>query len=278
MTTRPSIPKPPAEDFLDRWSVPAALTLAIYSALSGGLYGVNEYYGDEGNRPAPVVEMDFYEPPPPQPVKLEPEPEPPQPEPEPEPDPAPKIAKIAEVTREPITEPRAAPTDTPPVLDEPAPGDNVNDDDLAPRRVYRLPDQGAGGTIPVARGRTTGSSRGVEGGTGTNTGGGGDAESKGTGVAKTVSITALKRKPIPKGGQDFSKLKQPIDEEVVIKVRVLVDATGKVAQATLVKKSGRDLDDIALELARDLLFEPALGQDDEPVATQIVWTFRFTPG
>jgi TonB family protein len=60
-------------------------------------------------------------------------------------------------------------------------------------------------------------------------------------------------------------------------VRLVVDATGKVAQAKLLGKGlGHGLDELALARARAIEFVPAKDSDDQPVASVVVWTFTFT--
>ncbi|MBE7454414.1 MAG: TonB family protein [Kofleriaceae bacterium] len=61
-----------------------------------------------------------------------------------------------------------------------------------------------------------------------------------------------------------------------IRVRLLVDATGKVTQARLLGGLGHGLDELALARARAIEFEPALDSDDRPVASVVIWTFTFT--
>ena len=52
--------------------------------------------------------------------------------------------------------------------------------------------------------------------------------------------------------------------------------TGKVTKATLIKKLGHGLDELALKRARALTFTPAKDDADRPVASIVVWEFTFT--
>lgn len=274
----------------DSWLIALAAAAAVHGVMGGGLYAAGKWADREPDKEREVVEMEFIDLPPP-PPEVEPEPPPPLP-PEPEPEPEPETPPPPP-PREPVKEVKTPPpqkvTTAPPppagaTTDEPpAPGENVNDDDMAPKRVYRLPDSTPGGGIEVPRGITTGSPRGVKGGTGTNTGGGGPPDSTGTGVARPVSVAAIKTRAKPKGNYDFVGDYEDYPAEAkrngiegVVKVKLVVDETGKVTSATVVKKLGHGLDERALELAKNIEFEPALDTADRPVTSIVIWTFRFT--
>ena len=57
---------------------------------------------------------------------------------------------------------------------------------------------------------------------------------------------------------------------------VLVDDQGKVKSAILLNKLGHGLDELALDRARKIEFEPAKDTDDKPVSSVVVWTFNMT--
>ncbi len=182
-----------------------------------------------------------------------------------------------------MTERPPAPAEaTPPP--EPAPGP-VTDTDTAP--VWVMPDQGPGGTIPVALGNPTSRKPGP-GGTGKSRGGGGPPESHGTAVAKPrpVSIASIKKRPMPIGDTDFVDAHKDYPPEAkrlgiegTIKVRLVVDDKGAVTQRKLLTRLGYGLDELALKLAARLQFSPAIDTDDKPVSAVVVWTFHFTlPG
>jgi periplasmic protein TonB len=274
---------PAAESARDRWAVPVALTCAIYAAIAMLLAGISRWQEPRLRRDA-LIELDVVDRPP-LPVEPDPDPEP-APEPAPEP-PPPQPALPPPPPRNVLKAmpPKAEPSPVPPPPEdvpdeEPAAAEpNTNNDLPASSRVFRLPSSGPDGTMPVARGQTTGRAGGVPGGRGTNTGGGGDVRA-GQGV-KPVSLSALKRMPRPIGRQDYLNTQYPEEArrlriEGQVKVRLVIDAQGRVQQTALVQKLGHGLDQQALTFARRLRFEPALDQNDQPVPTAIVWTFTFT--
>jgi TonB family protein len=218
----------------------------------------------------------------PEPAETPPEPETlPQPEKAPEPEPAPPEEKppppAPAKEKAPAPEPKAAaepPPAAPGPTGEPAPGwavDTPNAD-----QPYQI------GDVPVGQARApTGRGRGGTGG-GTGTGGGGE-EPAATGGDGTVSVAAIKTMPQPIGDTDFVDATRdyPSDArrlgvEGQVKVRLKVDATGKVAARSLVTRLGHGLDELALKLATRLRFKPAIDTSDRPVPATVVWTFTFT--
>jgi protein TonB len=97
-----------------------------------------------------------------------------------------------------------------------------------------------------------------------------------------VSIATIKTPAKPRGDYGFDAAKdyppaakqQGIEGQ--IKVRLLVDAQGKVAERRLLNKLGHGLDELALARAARFEFEPARDTDDRPVASTVIWTFTFT--
>jgi protein TonB len=74
----------------------------------------------------------------------------------------------------------------------------------------------------------------------------------------------------------YPKLAKEAGAEGAVWVEVLVDRTGRVARARIVRsEAGRILEEAALAAARDYLFRPAL-QQGHPVPAMVVIPFRFT--
>jgi periplasmic protein TonB len=190
---------------------------------------------------APPVLAPAVEPPPPRPARTQ---------------------RAAATTASPATE------TSPPVTDEPAGG----------TPVLTLPDLGeATRGVAVAPGPRGGASRGTGGaggGTGTGTGtGSGDAP---------VSVASIKTRAMPRKGYDYVGLGRDYPAEArrrgiegAIRVRLVVDARGKVAEARLLNRLGHGLDELALAHARQIEFHPARDTADQPVASVVVWTVNF---
>ena len=163
------------------------------------------------------------------------------------------------------------PTNAPPVPttnEPPTPGGGDE--------AYKLPEGPTGGiAIPVARGHGTG---GTGGGTG---GGSGVAQGSGSAPAP-VSIAAIKKKAMPRGdysyfgaGADYPPEARQLGIEGTIRVRLVVDATGKVVAKKLLNTLGHGLDELALQRAAEIQFDPALDDHDRAVSSVVVWTFDF---
>lgn len=255
----------------DPRAIAALITLALHAWLGLGLYLAGELI--DRNDPGPVpIEVEIIEPPPkPKPRIEPPRIEPPKVEPEKLPEPPrepPKRVAVKQPAARPVAEPKV----------EPAPGPDTNQDTPAP--VVTLPDIGPGGIggVPVAVGRPTTRKVGT-GGTGTNTGGGGADDAKGT-EPVPVSIAAIKRRARPLNPDlDTSKLypaeARRLGIEGQIKVALVVDESGKVVKRRLITRLGHGLDELALQLAERLSFEPAIDTNDRPVTDKVVWTFTF---
>lgn len=258
------------------------ITLFVHGALGGGLYAAGQLIDRNPERDKPIeVEIVSVVPklPPPPPPLPEPEPEPePEPlEPEPEPKPEPKVkpqpAKVKPAAEPPPSEPPPASNST----QEPAPGQATNSD--APAPVIQLPNLTPGGSgPPAAVGRPT-SRRVGTGGTGTNTGGGGTS-TEGTGGPRPVSVAAIKKQAVPLNadlevGKLYPAEAKRLGIEGTVKVRLVVDETGKVISQRLITPLGHGLDELALKLSTMLRFEPAIDTTDKPVQSVVVWTFEF---
>jgi protein TonB len=225
-------------------------------------------------KPAPVVEL----------VDIEPLPPPPPPPPPaaaalpivataPIPTaPEPRVQHIQPRTTQPVPPPREPlpppPANTPPAND--SGGSPVTTmEDIAP----------AAKGVAVAKGPRGGGGRGgTGGGTGSGTGtGSSDAP------ATPMSVATIKSRAMPKGdfsyfdaSKDYPAEAKSLGIEGVIRVRLVVDAAGAVKSAILINKLGHGLDELALERAKKIQFEPAKDTDDKPVSSVVVWTFNMT--
>jgi TonB family protein len=135
------------------------------------------------------------------------------------------------------------------------------------------------GKIPVAVGKRQGT-----GGTGSGAGAG---SGNGSGDAPPappppVSVATIKKLAMPKGdhgyidaGRDYPAAARQSGIEGVIQVKLVVDATGKVRSAVLLNKLGYGLDELALQKAKLIEFEPARDTDDKPVTSVLVWKFNM---
>jgi protein TonB len=133
--------------------------------------------------------------------------------------------------------------------------------------------------VAVAPGKTTKGRKGA-GGTG---GGAGAGAGTGTGTGAPVSVASIKQRAKPKGDygyfdarKDYPAEAKRLGVEGQVKVRLTVDERGRVTAAKLLTRLGHGLDELALERARKLEFEPAIDTDDRPVSSVVVWTFTFT--
>jgi periplasmic protein TonB len=252
-----------------------AATLAVHTLLAVFIDAAGIYGGGMTIKPPPprveLVDIEVPRPPPPPPAP--PEPPPPEPEPPQTTKPPPRAPKEPAV-RTPTPPPT---TDTPPPATTNAPIDPT----AGGGDVLALPDVvPAARGVPVARGaRNTG--RAAQGGSGTGTGSG-TGSGSGSG-AQPVSIAAIKKKAMPRGdydyfdaGKDYPPEARRLTIEGSIRVRLLVDASGKVTQRSLLNKLGHGLDELAMKRAAALEFEPALDTNDRAVASVVIWTFTFT--
>jgi periplasmic protein TonB len=155
----------------------------------------------------------------------------------------------------------------------------------------------AGGTGPVVRMEgITPAARGVPvppGGTPRRPGGGGNGSGSGTGSGSgegsgsgppvVTSVASIKTPAEAKEGFDYFDARKSYPAEAKrlgiegkLRVRLVVDAHGKVSQAKLLGTLGHGLDELALSRARAIEFVPAKDSEDRPVASVVVWTFTFT--
>lgn len=264
-------------------ALPMVLTLAIHVALGGGLFAAGKLI--DRNKGPDIIEIEMLPPQPPPPKKkvvVKPPPKvveetPPEPVVEDEAKPPPKTPPEPRRTTRPP--PRVAVT-----TEEPAPGDNTNDDVPAPVVAIQMGDLMSDATgVPVENRKPTGRKVGT-GGTGTNTGGGGkdDSETRAPPPPAPVSVASIKTQAKPIGntdyfnaGKDYPPDAKRLGIEGKVKVKLTVDDKGKVIKRVLVTRLGHGLDKLALSLAKKLKFEPAIDTNDKPVTSVLVWTFNF---
>lgn len=228
---------------------------------------------------APVVELVDIEPPPPlpapPPVARAPEPTPaPDPEPPP-PDPKPVVRPQRAVQPRPSTPPPSTSEPPPQTSETPA-----SDSGGAPVTTMENIAPAATG-VAVARGpRNTGKIG--RGGSGGGTGAGSGTGSS-DGPPAPVSVATIKTRALPRGdfsyfdaSKDYPAEAKTLGIEGVIRVRLVVDAEGRVSSAVLLNKLGHGLDELALERAKKIRFDPAKDTDDKPVTSVVVWTFNMT--
>ena len=243
-------------------------TIAIHTIMIVTADAVEQYTREPYREPAPHIELVDVEmpapppPPPPEPIKKEVPPPPPKPEVK-----APVQQKIV---REPVRpeEPPAPPAPVPPVANpDPTPGGE---------RVASMDDVTGGRGVPVAHG--TPHEHIGRNGTGGGTGAGSGAGS--ADAPKPASVATIKTRAMPKGdqsyfaaGKDYPAEARQLNIEGPIRVRLVVDETGKVTATRLLNSLGHGLDELALARAKAIEFEPAKDTDDKPVTSVVVWTF-----
>jgi protein TonB len=200
------------------------------------------------------------------------------PEPEPDPDPQPQ----------PVTK-----TDTMPRTVRPSPRASKSTQ-TAPQETA-LPQSGGTGPVVKMEGITP-AARGVPvppgatprrpggGGNGSGSGtGSGSGEGSGSGPPVVTSVASIKTPAEAKEGFDYFDARKSYPAEAKrlgvegkLRVRLVVDAHGKVSQAKLLGTLGHGLDELALARARAIEFVPAKDSEDRPVASVVIWTFTFT--
>ena len=244
-------------------------TIAVHVIILVLLDVVQVTVKDPEREVAPRIEMVEVEIP-----KVKPPPPPPpavqaRVEPQPRPDPKPRIRTREPEIREPVRPP--PPSDTPPAPDAGGAPVVKWDGDIA-----------QGGKVPVAIGKRT-TERVGRGGTGTGTGAGSGAGTETKVPPPPVSVATIKTRAMPKGdhsyfdaGRDYPAAARQAAIEGVIRVKLVVSAEGKVTSAALLNKLGYGLDELAIERAKKIEFEPAKDTDDKSVASIVIWTFNMT--
>ena len=222
--------------------------------------------------PAPHIELVDIEIPP---VVQPPPPPPPAPEP-----PAPVVPDVAPVPRPQVARaiparPRTAPEPAPSKTDVPVPAPSGGDE------VVQMDNIAPGATgVGVARGKPSSGHIG-RGGSGGGTGAGSGAGA-GDEIGKPVSIAAIKTRAMPKRefdllelGRNYPAEAKALGIEGDLRVRLVVDERGQVKSRVLLNKLGHGLDEVAMQHAAELEFEPARDTDDRPVTSVVVWTFHM---
>jgi periplasmic protein TonB len=224
--------------------------------------------------PPPKVELVDIEPPP---VMQPPPPPERAPEPEATPPPEPVKQPAQPRTTKAITRPS-----TPPPTELPPPTTQPTSDDSGGAPVTTMEDIAPSATgVAVAKGpRNTGKigRGGSGGGTGSGTGtGSSDAP------PAPVSVATIKTRAMPKGdfsyvdaSKDYPAEAKALGIEGQIRVRLVVDDAGAVKSAVLLNKLGHGLDELALDRAKKIVFDPAKDTDDKPVSSVVIWTFNMT--
>ncbi len=212
-----------------------------------------------------------------------PPPPPPATEPVPSTPPPPALATPTTPTRaRTATPPRRVATAPQPPATEPPPADTPPATGGGDAPIFRMDVGAPGRGAAVPSGPTTPGRTG-SGGSGGGTGGG-SGSGVGSGVEpRPVSVAAIKTPAKPTGdfdyfdaGKEYPAEARALGVEGVIKAKLVVDAEGKVAKVTLIKKLGHGLDELALKRARALAFTPAKDDADRPVSSIVVWEFTFT--
>ena len=206
-------------------------------------------------------------PPPPASKPVEPPPEPPAKAP---PTP-PRVASTHRAT--PPTEPdRAPPQMPPPPSTAPAGGHE---------QTYALPEDSSRDSMGKHGAKTDDriGPRGAGSGTGSGSGSGSTVEE----APRPVSVATIKTRAKPKGdyayfnnGASYPAEAKQFGIEGQIKVQLIVDDTGRIKKTRLLTRLGHGLDELALQYAAKLEFEPARDTDDRAVTSVVVWTFDMT--
>jgi periplasmic protein TonB len=244
--------------------IAAAVAIHIYAAVLGDILVV--LHPPQPPEIAPhveLVEVEVAKPPqPPPPVKRQ--------ESTPVREEQPKARVRPAIRTQSTPEPATPPPPEPPKATSPDPGGDpvVSLDNIDPS---------VSGSVLVAKGKRNTGHVG-QGGSGGGTGAG---VGSGSGEApKPVSVATIKKMPKPRGDYgyfaEYPAEARQLGIEGDIKVKLVVDATGKVASATLINRLGHGLDELALTRAREIEFEPALDTDNNPVTATLTWTFHMT--
>jgi TonB family protein len=93
---------------------------------------------------------------------------------------------------------------------------------------------------------------------------------------------ASRRWPRPLNPPDHTRLpypRQALEWKVsgVVKLLLTVGEDGAVRDVSVVERLGYGFDQIAVEEARKLRFEPGLDVDGRPIAMHVRWSYNFEP-
>jgi TonB family protein len=263
-----------------RWDSPfvlaVAATIAIHVILVTAGDALVVTHPPRIKEPAPHIELVEIEPPPV--LKEPPPPPPPLPTPEAAPPPvadvrpAPRPHAVAHPTPQIRAEPATPQQPAEPPAPETSGGDEVvHMDNIAPSATGVGVATGKRSTGRIGRG-------GTGGGTGAGAGSGAGDEAE-----KPMSIATIKIGAKVKGdfgymnlGKDYPAEARALGIEGDLRVRLIVDDRGKVTARVLLNKLGHGLDELALQRAAEIEFEPAKDSNDQPVRSVVVWTFHMT--
>lgn len=247
------------------WVIAGALAIHVLAAVVGDILVVT--HPPVPPEPESRVELVDVEVP-----KVVKPPAPPPPVKHEEPPPEEPVARPATPVQNRAPEPATPPTPEPPDPTNHAPGG-------APVVALDNIDPSLSGNVLVAKGKRNTSAIGHGGGGG----GTGAGQGSGSAAAAPVSVATIKKRALPKGdydyfdaGKDYPAEARQLGIEGAIRVRLVVDATGKVTQAVLLNRLGHGLDELALARARAIEFEAALDTEDRAVTSVVVWTFNMT--
>jgi TonB family protein len=219
--------------------------------------------------------------------------------------PAPRIEMIeVKVDPPPVIKPAAAPIQKPaepppPIKEAPrvrtrAPEPEVPPPPAQPPPTRPTDSQSGGDPVvampdiaPAATGVAVATGKRTTGHVGRGGSGGGTGAGSGAGSADPppppVSIATIKTRALPKGdygyidaGKDYPAAARQLGIEGAIRVKLVVDAKGKVSSAVLLNRLGHGLDELALSRAQKIEFDPAKDTDDKPVSSVVIWTFNMT--
>ena len=225
---------------------------------------------------APHVELvELALPPPPRPPPPPSQPPPPVAKPV---DVLPEIPTTAPPTRIASTQrpPTPAPPDRPPTS-PPPPGDPAGGHE----QTYALPEDPSRDSVGKHGAHTDDriGPRGTGGGAGSGSGSGSGVQE----APRPVSVATIKTLAKPKGdyayfnnGASYPAEAKQLGIEGQIKVQLIVDDTGRTKKTRLLTRLGHGLDELALQYAAKLEFEPARDTDDRAVTSVVVWTFDMT--
>ena len=250
----------------ERYVAPVLAALLFHAGALGLLQTADEEDPDDWEDET-IVELE-----PPELAEL-PRPKPPAPKPKPPPEPVEEKPAVV-LKPQPKVVAKAEPKRTPPPVVPDAPDEDTasGDPDLpAPGGTFKMEDIVPGG---AAMGGVGSSNSSGTGGSGSGTEKGGDGGS-GKGTKKPVSIASIKKKAMPINNRDVISDRKFNDISGNVVVKLIVDSSGKVVKATLIKRLKPEVDRIALGWAKQLRFKPAIDQNDKPVTSVVNWTFTF---
>jgi periplasmic protein TonB len=179
------------------------------------------------------------------------------------------VALVGAAPRAPAA--RKPPRAAPPAPPAAAPGPALSAAAAVPTPAIALEPTPAPGD-PSAPPGEAGSDGAREGGSGIGTGSG-----DGDGVdidrsARPVPLDASQRQTLP---YTEEAARARVSGSVVL--QLMVDPLGRVGRVTVRRGLGHGLDEIAMKLAMQIRFRPALDRTGQPTAATVRWGFHFQP-